>query len=75
MGPVFWIKRFFLVMSGAFVVISAAQWLKGHGLEYALTQGAIWGAISASIFVSARIYQSRRGVHCAICKDTPEADH
>lgn len=72
MGMVFWIKRFFLVMSGAFVVISAAQWLKGHSLEYALTQGAIWGAIAAGIFVSARIYQSRRGVHCALCRDTPE---
>ncbi|WP_130620070.1 hypothetical protein [Dyella amyloliquefaciens] len=72
MGTAFWVKRFFVVMLGAAAIISLVQWLKGHGLEYALVQGVLWGAISATIFVSARIYQSRRGMHCSICKDTPE---
>jgi hypothetical protein len=46
--------------------------MKGHSLQYASTQGAIWGSISAAVFTIARIYQSRRKQHCALCKDTPE---
>jgi len=72
MGAAFWIKRFFTVLLGAFAFICAAQLLKGHDFTYASTQGAIWGLIAAAVFTVARIYQSRRGQHCAICKDTPE---
>lgn len=72
MGTTFWIKRFLTVLAGAFVVIGAAQMLKGHDLPYSVTQAAIWAAITATVFTVARFYQSRRGQHCAICKDTPE---
>lgn len=71
-GTAFWIKRFFTVLVGAFVIIGAAQMLKGHDLSYSVTQAAIWGAITAIVFTLGRLYQSRRGQHCAICKDTPE---
>jgi hypothetical protein len=72
MGTAFWIRRFFtaLVLVGFIVVL--AQWAKGHTLQYAATQGVIWGPVSAAVFTVARIYQSRRRQHCAICKDTPE---
>lgn len=72
MGTAFWIRRFFTVLLLLAAVITLAQWAKGHPLPYALTQGAIWGCISAAVFTVARIYQSRRNQHCAICKDTPE---
>jgi hypothetical protein len=72
MGTVFWIRRFFTVLALASVVISLAQWAKGHPWQYAATQGVIWGFISAAVFTGARIFQSRRKQHCAICKDTPE---
>jgi hypothetical protein len=72
MGATFWIRRFILVWTAAFVLIAGAQALKGHDLAYALTQGLLWGTISAVIFLSARLYRSRRGQHCAICQDTPE---
>lgn len=72
MGTAFWIKRFLIVLVGAFVVIGAAQMLKGHDLPYSVTQGAIWGVITATVFIVARLFQSRRGQHCAVCKDTPE---
>jgi hypothetical protein len=71
-GTAFWIKRFFTVLVGAFVIIGAAQMLKGHDLSYSVTQAAIWGAITAIVFTVGRLYQSRRGQHCAICKDTLE---
>ena len=72
MGSAFWIKRFLTVLVGAFAVISLAQLLQGHSWSYAAGQGAIWGAISAAVFTTARYWQARRGQHCAICKDTPE---
>ncbi|HWU76162.1 MAG TPA: hypothetical protein VN043_06645 [Rhodanobacter sp.] len=72
MGTTFWIKRFLAVLVGSFVIIGAAQMLKGHDSRYSLTQAAIWGAITATVFTVGRLYQSRRGQHCAICKDTPE---
>lgn len=72
MGAAFWIKRFLIVLVGAFVIIGAAQMLKGHALLYSAAQGAIWGAITATVFTAARFFQSRVGQHCAVCKDTPE---
>jgi hypothetical protein len=72
MGTAFWIKRFLTVLVGAFVIICVAQMLKGHDFYYAATQGAIWGVITATVFTVARLYQSSKAQHCAICKDTPE---
>lgn len=72
MGATFWIKRYFVVLCGAFVIISGAQLLKGNDLSYSFIHGGIWAFITASIFVASRIYQSRKGQHCAICQDTPE---
>jgi len=72
MGTAFWIKRYLVVLAGAFAIICAAQLLKGHDLEYSATQGAIWGVISATIFIAVRIHKSRKKQHCALCRDTPE---
>ena len=72
MGTAFWIRRFFTVLVFAAVIIGVVQWAKGHTWQYASIQGATWGLISATVFTAARIYQSRRKQHCAICKDTPE---
>jgi hypothetical protein len=72
MGIDFWIKRFFTVLGGAFLIICAAQLLRGHELPDAALQGTVWGAISATVFTVSRFFQARQGRHCAICNDTPE---
>jgi hypothetical protein len=72
MGIGFWVRRFATVLALAFAVIASAQWLKGHDLAYSATQGAIWGAIAATIFTVTRVVRSRRGEHCELCRDTPE---
>jgi hypothetical protein len=71
-GTAFWIRRFFTVLVLAGVLIGLAQWARDHTIRYAIAQGVIWGFISATVFTIARIIQSRRNQHCAICKDTPE---
>lgn len=72
MGTAFWVKRFLVVLAGAFAIIGGAQLLKGHDMAYAATQGAIWGLVGAAVFTGARIGQARKGRHCALCRDTPE---
>ena len=72
MGTAFWVRRFLLVFVVATCAIAGAQLLQGRGLNYSLTQGLLWAAISASVFTGARLYQSSKGVHCAMCRDTPE---
>lgn len=72
MVTAFWIRRIFTVLLLVGVIVALAQWAKGHTFQYAITEAAIWGCISAAVFTVARIYQSRRKLHCAIFKDTPE---
>lgn len=68
----FWIKRFLTVLVGAFVVISTAQWLKGHDLAYAVGQGGLWGSISALVFVVAAVLRPRSCRFCSVSNDTPD---
>lgn len=75
MGMAFWIRRFVLVYLIALVAIGAAQWLRGRSIEVAIGHAMVWAAISSVVFVSARLYQARRGRHCSLCADTPEMAH
>lgn len=72
MGKAFWIHRFFFVWGLALVVIAMAQVLKGRELMFAVAEGARWGLLASIVFVAARVWQSRRKQHCAICRDTSE---
>lgn len=72
MSRAFWTRRFLTVFAGAFAVIAAAELLKGRGIEDAASHAALWAVAAAAVFTASRLYQSRRGQHCAICKDAPE---
>ena len=71
MGTVFWVRRFLVVFAGAFVLIAGAHVLRGRALDYAVTEGLLWSAVAAAVFVAVRLYHSRRGRACALCGDTP----
>jgi hypothetical protein len=68
----FWIRRFLTVLLGAFAIIAISQRLRGHAWPDVVLDAACWATISAALFVAARYWQSRRGRHCALCRDTPE---
>jgi hypothetical protein len=72
MGTWFWIRRFFTVSTIAFAIIAGAHLLRGRSGKYAISEGLVWGLITAFIFTSTRLYRSRKGQHCAMCADTPE---
>ena len=73
MGVLFWFRRFVMVFGIAFVVIVSAHLLRGHELIFSFSQSLLWTVISAIIFTVSRIYQSRKGVHCVLCNDIPDA--
>jgi hypothetical protein len=73
LGTVFWIRRFLWVFTLAFAIITASQFLlRGRTPGDAALQGLIWAGIAASVFTATRLYRSRKGQHCALCRDTPE---
>ena len=72
MGGSFWIRRFLLIFVMAFVVLAATQLVQGRTLDDSLTHALLWAAVSTTVFTGSRIYQSRKGRHCALCRDTPE---
>jgi len=68
----FWIKRFVTVFLGAFAVLFVVGNLKGSAFATAASESALWAGIAATIFIATRIYRSRRGQHCELCRDTPQ---
>jgi hypothetical protein len=71
MGTAFWIRRSVLVFVIAFIAIAGAHVLRGRSFESSIVEALVWAVISATIFIGARMYQSRKGVPCAICNDIP----
>jgi dolichyl-phosphate-mannose--protein O-mannosyl transferase len=71
-GTIFWVRRFLIFLVAAFAVIAASHLLRGRPVKYAVLEGLLWAFIAASVFIATRIYRSRRGEACAMCRDTPE---
>lgn len=68
----FWVKRFLWMTGIVFMILIAASLLRGHAMESALSESFMWGLISSAIFTGWRYKQARKGVVCAVCRDTPE---
>lgn len=68
----FWIGRFFLVVAVAFVCLLAASLLRGRPLEKALTESLTWAMIASAIFTGSRYTRAKKGIACALCKDSVE---
>jgi predicted lipid-binding transport protein (Tim44 family) len=68
----FWIKRFVTMFLGTFAVLLVVGMLKGRAFATAASESALWAGIAATIFIATRIYRSRRGQHCELCRDTPQ---
>jgi NhaP-type Na+/H+ and K+/H+ antiporter len=66
----FWIRRYLLVSGIAFILLLAAALLRGRSIDTALAESFLWALVSAGILTGWRYYQARKGIACAICKDT-----
>ena len=59
MGASFFVRRYVLVLVLASVVISLAQYLKGHTVAYSVREGLTWGAIASLVYTSVLAYKLR----------------
>jgi hypothetical protein len=67
----FWIKRFWVVFAGFFVVLFAAGLLRGRSPRQVAWDSALWSAIAAGVFVATRLYHLSKGRRCELCQDAP----
>ncbi len=64
MPPLFWLKRFLLVLLPAFAILALGQLVQDRGLDDALLHAAIWAPVSALVYVVAVRYR-----RCTSCVD------
>ena len=63
-----WLRWLLAAFAIAAPVIFLAHVLRDRPLNYAVSEALVWGGISAWIYVVGRIYNVRRGRHCALCE-------
>lgn len=68
----FWIRRYFVVAGGAFVLLVAVGLLKGREPQRVLAESLLWGVVTAAVFTAFRYRSARKGEACALCRDTLE---
>ena len=73
MGYKFWIIRSLKVFIGISVLLFVVQLLKQHSIVDSIIFAFIWSSLSTSVFIGSRVYQSRKGIECALCDDTPDS--
>jgi hypothetical protein len=71
MGYRFWIIRTLTFFSAVAMLLFIVQLLKQHSIEDAILFAVTWSFLTTAVFIASRIYQSRRGVACDLCNDTP----
>ncbi|MDB5933428.1 MAG: hypothetical protein JWQ01_772 [Massilia sp.] len=71
-GIRFWIGRFCWMTGIVFAILVLAGLLRGRAVEMTLVESVLWALVSSSVFTGWRYYQARKGVACALCRDTVE---
>ena len=69
----FWVRRFLVIAGLVTLIIVCSKLLRGFALEQVLAESFLWGLVSATILIATRYYYARKGVACAMCRDTPDA--
>ena len=74
MGFRFWFVKTVKIFLVITVLLFIVQLLKQHSSQDSLIFAIMWSAITTAVFIGSRVYQSRKGVECALCNDTPISD-
>jgi hypothetical protein len=64
-----WLIQYVIAVLVASGLLGLIQFLKGRGLEYSVEFGVLWGFISATLFLTTRIYYFKKGLYCKVCAD------
>jgi hypothetical protein len=73
MGYKFWVTRALKMFFGVLILLFIVQLLKQYSVKDSIFFAVTWSILTTSIFIGARLYQSNKGVECALCNDTPSA--
>jgi len=73
MGYKFWIIRSLKVFIGISVLLFIVELLKQHSIEESIIFAVTWSFLATMVFIGSRVYQSRKGVECALCNDTSDS--
>jgi hypothetical protein len=57
------------------VLLFIVQLLKQHSIEDSVLFAVTWSFLTTLVFIGSRLYQSRKGIECAICNDIPDSDN
>ena len=68
----FWIRRYIWMVGIVTMLVFGSKLLRRFAPDQVITESFLWGLVSAAIFTGTRYYNARRGVACAMCRDTPE---
>jgi hypothetical protein len=68
----FWVRRFLWATAIVCMILIAAALLRGRSLDTAMPESFTWALVAGAIFTGSRYYQARKGIACALCKDTVE---
>jgi hypothetical protein len=74
MGYKFWIIRALKVFSIVFVLLFIVQLFKQQSIEDSVLFAITWSFLATLVFIGSRLYQSRKGIECALCDDMPTPD-
>lgn len=69
-----WLFQYIVMVPAAAVFLGLVQFMKGRSPEYAVAFGALWGAVSVTLFFAVRIHHFRKNRYCRICRDLPPPD-
>lgn len=72
MGIKFWLVRALKIFIVVTVLLFMVELLKQHSVQDALIFACTWSLITTVVFIGSRLYQSNKGVACAICNDIPD---
>ena len=72
MGYKFWVITELKVYICVLITLFIIELFKQHSIEKAIIFAATWSFITTSLFIGTRIYQSRKGLECVLCNDTPD---
>lgn len=68
----FWVRRYFVVAGGVFILLVAVGLLKGRDPERVALESLFWAVVTAAVFTAVRYRKARKGEACALCRDTVE---
>jgi len=73
MGFKFWLIRSLKVFLGVATLLFIVELIKQHSVQESIIFAVTWSFITTAIFIGSRLYQSRKGVECALCNDIPDS--